>query len=68
VERFAVFAEGFRAKPLPTPVLHHAKPAVIDWYAARLAGAAVPPAALNLASSDKRTSATANRLRLRRRS
>ena len=46
VERFAVFAEGFRAKPLPTLVLHHAKRAVIDWYAALLAGAAVAPATL----------------------
>jgi 2-methylcitrate dehydratase PrpD len=46
VQRFAGFAESFRGKPLPPPVLHHAKRAVIDWYAALLPGAVVPPATL----------------------
>jgi 2-methylcitrate dehydratase PrpD len=46
VERFAGFAESFRAQPLAPPVLHHAKRAVIDWYAALLPGAVVPPATL----------------------
>src|ERR1700687_4869767 len=46
VERFAGFAESFRAKPLAPLVLHHAKRAVIDWYAALLPGAVVPPATL----------------------
>jgi 2-methylcitrate dehydratase PrpD len=46
VERFAGFAASFRAQPLAPPVLHHAKRAVIDWYAALLPGAAVPPATL----------------------
>jgi 2-methylcitrate dehydratase PrpD len=46
VERFAGFAESFRTKPLAPRVLHHAKRAVIDWYAALLSGAVVPPATL----------------------
>ena len=46
VERFAGFAESFRAEPLAPRVLHHAKRAVIDWYAALLPGAFVPPATL----------------------
>jgi 2-methylcitrate dehydratase PrpD len=46
VERLAGFAESFRSNPLPPLVLHHAKRAVIDWYAALLPGAVVPPATL----------------------
>src|SRR5450759_5590253 len=46
VERFAGFAESFRTRPLAPPVLHHAKRAVIDWYAALLPGTVVPPATL----------------------
>jgi 2-methylcitrate dehydratase PrpD len=46
VERFAGFAQGFRARPLAPPLLHHAKRAVIDWYAALLPGAMVAPATL----------------------
>ena len=46
VERLAGFAESFRCRPLPPLVLHHAKRAVIDWYAALLPGAVVPPATL----------------------
>jgi 2-methylcitrate dehydratase PrpD len=46
VERFAGFAESFRTKPLAPLVLHHAKRAVIDWYAALLPGAVLPPATL----------------------
>ena len=41
VERLAGFAESFRCKLLPPLVLHHAKRAVIDWYAALLPGAVV---------------------------
>ena len=44
VERFAAFAEAFRGQPIAPEVLHHAKRAVIDWYAALLPGAVVPPA------------------------
>jgi 2-methylcitrate dehydratase PrpD len=46
VERFAEFALAFRAQPVPADVLHHAKRAVIDWYAALLPGAVVAPATL----------------------
>ena len=46
VERFAAFAEAFRAQPLPDPVLHHAKRAVIDWHAALYPGAVMAPATL----------------------
>ena len=46
VERFAAFAEAFRAQPLPDQVLHHAKRAVIDWHAALYPGAAMAPATL----------------------
>ena len=46
VERFAAWAEGFRRVPVSAEVLHHAKRAVIDWHAALLPGAVVPPATL----------------------
>ena len=46
VERYAEFAQTFRARPLPADVLHHAKRAVLDWYAALLPGAVVAPATL----------------------
>jgi 2-methylcitrate dehydratase PrpD len=46
VERFAEFAQTFRAQPIPAEVLHHAKRAVVDWYAALLPGAVVAPATL----------------------
>ena len=46
VERFAEFALTFRAQPIPAEVLHHAKRAVIDWYAALLPGAVAAPATL----------------------
>jgi len=46
VERFAAYAEGQRARPLAPEILHHAKRAVIDWYAALYPGSVVPPATL----------------------
>ena len=46
VERFAGFAVDFRKKPLQDEVLHHAKRALIDWYAAAFAGARIAPATL----------------------
>ena len=46
VERFAEFALSFRAQPIPADALHHAKRAVIDWYAALLPGAVAAPATL----------------------
>jgi len=54
VERFAAFAEASRRAPIAPEVLHHAKRAVIDWYAALLPGAVVPPAtALERALADE---------------
>src|SRR4051794_34045103 len=45
-ERFAEFAVGLRGRRLPDEVLHHAKRALIDWYAALYPGAVVAPATL----------------------
>ncbi len=44
VERCAQFADDYRGRPIAPEVLHHAKRAVIDWHAALLPGAVVPPA------------------------
>jgi 2-methylcitrate dehydratase PrpD len=44
VERCAEFVEWMRDAPLPPEVVHHAKRAVIDWVAALLPGAVLPPA------------------------
>ncbi|MSQ64512.1 MAG: MmgE/PrpD family protein [Betaproteobacteria bacterium] len=44
VERFAAWAEEYRKVQSAPEVLHHAKRAVIDWYAALLPGAIVEPA------------------------
>jgi 2-methylcitrate dehydratase PrpD len=46
VERFAAWAEASRREALAPEVVHHAKRAVIDWYAALLPGAVMPPATL----------------------
>lgn len=46
VDAFAGWAVGFRSSPLSPHVLHHAKRAVIDWHAAWIPGAVVPPATL----------------------
>jgi 2-methylcitrate dehydratase PrpD len=46
VEQFARFAVAYREPAITPHVLHHAKRAVIDWYAALLPGAVVPPATL----------------------
>src|SRR5690348_1528945 len=46
VERFAGFAEDYRARAIEPQVLHHAKRAVIDWHAALFPGSVVPPATL----------------------
>ncbi len=46
VERFAEFAQAFRARPIPAEALHHAKRAVLDWHAALLPGAVAAPASL----------------------
>jgi 2-methylcitrate dehydratase PrpD len=46
VEQFARYAVGYRTQDISPEVLHHAKRAVIDWYAALLPGAVLPPATL----------------------
>ncbi|MBI1943183.1 MAG: MmgE/PrpD family protein, partial [Betaproteobacteria bacterium] len=46
VERFAGWAEEYRKTPISPEVLHHAKRAVIDWYAALFPGSVVAPATL----------------------
>ncbi|MBI2750415.1 MAG: MmgE/PrpD family protein, partial [Burkholderiales bacterium] len=46
VQRFAAWAEDQRSTPVAPEVLHHAKRAVIDWYAALLPGSVVAPAIL----------------------
>ena len=46
VEQFAEYAVGEQSSKLPADVLHHAKRAVIDWYASLLPGSVVPPATL----------------------
>ena len=46
VERLAAWAVGSRSRPLEAEVLHHAKRAVIDWYAAFYPGSVVAPATL----------------------
>jgi 2-methylcitrate dehydratase PrpD len=46
VERFAAWAQDYRKVPIAPEVLHHAKRAVIDWYAALLPGAIAEPAVL----------------------
>ena len=46
VERFASWAEEYRSTRIAANVLHHAKRAVIDWYAALFPGAVVAPATL----------------------
>ena len=46
VEHYAAFATRYRTQPVTPEVLHHAKRAVIDWYAALMPGAVLPPATL----------------------
>ena len=43
VQQFARFAVDSRQHTLSPAVLHHTKRAVIDWFAALLPGAVVPP-------------------------
>jgi 2-methylcitrate dehydratase PrpD len=63
VERFAAWAAGWRAQPVPAEVAHHARRAVIDWHAALLPGSVVAPATLlkkALVAEDARTVALVN--------
>jgi 2-methylcitrate dehydratase PrpD len=45
-EILADYAAREQAAPLPDDVRHHAKRALIDWFAALLPGAVMPPATL----------------------
>lgn len=45
-QRFADYAASLRGESLPPEVIHHAKRAIVDWYAALLPGAVEPPATL----------------------
>jgi 2-methylcitrate dehydratase PrpD len=46
LETFAEYALREQGSQLAPEVLHHAKRAVIDWYASALPGSRIPPAAL----------------------
>ncbi|MEK6594336.1 MAG: MmgE/PrpD family protein [Pseudomonadota bacterium] len=46
LEKIADYAIGEQSSKLPADVIHHAKRAVIDWYAALLPGSVVTPATL----------------------
>jgi 2-methylcitrate dehydratase PrpD len=46
LQRFADYAVSLHEHPLPGDVLHHARRALIDWHAAALPGALLPPATL----------------------
>ena len=46
VDHYAAFACGYRSQPIAPLVLHHAKRAVIDWFAALYPGAVLAPATL----------------------
>ena len=43
IEVFARYAAGFRTQELPAEVVHHAKRAVIDWYASLFPGLGTAP-------------------------
>lgn len=45
-QRFAAFAASLSSAPLAPEVIHHAKRAIVDWYAALLPGAVEPPPTL----------------------
>ena len=45
-QRFAAFAASLNGAPLAPEVIHHAKRAIVDWYAALLPGAVQPPPTL----------------------
>jgi len=46
LDKIADYAVREQSSPLPSNVVHHAKRAVIDWYAALLPGSVVTPATL----------------------
>ena len=50
IEALADYAAAECERSLPADVLHHAKRALIDWFAALLPGAQLPPATLRAAA------------------
>lgn len=50
IETLAAYAASERGRGLPPEVVHHAKRALIDWFAALLPGARLPPATLLMAA------------------
>ncbi|WP_230970813.1 MmgE/PrpD family protein [Nitrogeniibacter aestuarii] len=46
IEVFGAYADVFRATPLSDEVIHHAKRAVVDWYASLFPGLATEPVRL----------------------
>src|SRR5207247_5354191 len=45
-EKFAEFGASLHSRPLSPEVIHHAKRAVVDWYAALVPGSVTSPATL----------------------
>ena len=45
-QTFAAFGAGLSQRPLPSEAVHHAKRALIDWYAAALVGSVIAPTTL----------------------
>ncbi|MET1114642.1 MAG: MmgE/PrpD family protein [Comamonas sp.] len=45
-ETLGRFGASFHSRPVPAPVIHHAKRAVVDWYAALIAGYGMNPTPL----------------------
>jgi 2-methylcitrate dehydratase PrpD len=52
VETLSSYAAAEQTRPLSDEVRHHAKRALIDWFAALLPGAVLPPATMLLAALD----------------
>jgi len=46
VQTLAAFCADFETRPIPSEIVHHAKRAIIDWYAALLPGSLAAPATL----------------------
>ncbi len=50
IETLAAYVVADRARDLPDAVVHHAKRALVDWFASLLPGARLPPATLLFAA------------------
>ncbi|MGG5818682.1 MmgE/PrpD family protein [Falsiroseomonas sp. HW251] len=53
LQRLAEHAAGWRDRPIPPDLERHARRALVDWFAALLAGAAMPPASLMAAALEE---------------